>query len=513
MDNCEALRAALVTGDAVAVSDGSFDPGLRRGTAAFIISPSAAAHLHCLEGANFVYGTPSDQSAYRSELAWVAGILSALEVLAHHFSLTDGSITIALDGQSALREASGDTPLRVDQPDFDLLQEIRRRIALLPFVLRWRWVEGHQRERGHTSLDWWARANDHVDGTAKAFLTKTCCGASPWHLQPVRLLHEDWSLSIKNVKLSAFTKQTLYRTLYGPRLHQYWETHHDIHIPDCELVDWEPCRLATQRLPVGLRRVRWKFSTGCIGVGNQLLHRRYQDHSNCPICSRPNEKISHVLHCPAEAASTFALSALAAPVEVVLSDNDTEPALMAAILAILRDWRQGSPILPILYPLHLRHVLYAHATIGWDNFFLGRWCPGWRVLQQTHFADTGSRRSSLRWATAIIHKFHLVAWDIWQFRNDHLHGAAGPLALAQHAALDVRISAEFQLGALTLLPDSRHLILASPLPITLRLPITAKFQWLESIRIGRREFIDSLTPSPALAAERAFMLAWLSVPA
>lgn len=89
-----------------------------------------------------------------------------------------------------------------------------------------------------------------------------------------------------------------------------------------------------------------------------------------------------------------------------------------------------------------------------------------------------------------------------------MHGEAGPLALAQHAALDLRLSEEFHLGASTLLPDLRHLILESSLPVTQRLSITEKTQWLDSIRIGRRDFTDSLLPSPALAAERAFMLAF-----
>ena len=44
-----------------------------------------------------------------------------------------------------------------------------------------------------------------------------------------------------------------------------------------------------------------------LGVGNTLEHRRYQGHSECPLCKTTNEKVSHVLHCLDHGAATNTL--------------------------------------------------------------------------------------------------------------------------------------------------------------------------------------------------------------
>ena len=75
-------------------------------------------------------------------------------IIVKHNNITTGSITIALDGESALWQSKGDLPLRIDQPDFDYLQEIRYRVAALPIEVKWQWVKGHQLYKGYRKLDW-----------------------------------------------------------------------------------------------------------------------------------------------------------------------------------------------------------------------------------------------------------------------------------------------------------------------------------------------------------------------
>ena len=54
-------------------------------------------------------------------------MLATVAILVKQFSIASGAFTIALDGESALEEASGNWPLQIDQPCFDYLQEIRNR--------------------------------------------------------------------------------------------------------------------------------------------------------------------------------------------------------------------------------------------------------------------------------------------------------------------------------------------------------------------------------------------------
>ena len=74
---------------------------------------------------------------------------------------------------------------------------------------------------------------------------------------------------------------------------------------------------------------------GSIGVGNALEHRRYQDHSECPLCKKTNEKVSHALVCPDDGAVTNALQKITDPVKTLLDEKNTYPLLRYAILDIL----------------------------------------------------------------------------------------------------------------------------------------------------------------------------------
>jgi hypothetical protein len=126
-DHCQAIATAITNGSANAISDGSYDPITHKGTSSFIIV-SGKTDKDPLEGDNWVPGIPKDQSAYRSELAGVGGILASTAIIIQKYNITSGAITIALDEESALDQAESEKPLRISQPDFNLLQDIRARI-------------------------------------------------------------------------------------------------------------------------------------------------------------------------------------------------------------------------------------------------------------------------------------------------------------------------------------------------------------------------------------------------
>ena len=66
-----------------------------------------------------------------------------LDILVSHYDLISGTVTIALDGESALIQSGGDWPLSVDQPLFDYLQIICSWIKLSPLEFNFRHVKGH----------------------------------------------------------------------------------------------------------------------------------------------------------------------------------------------------------------------------------------------------------------------------------------------------------------------------------------------------------------------------------
>jgi len=208
-------------------------------------------------------------------------------------------------------------------------------VKSLPIKVNWRWVKGYQKEKCIRDLDWWRRMNDYVVGKAKAFLKECTTGTNQHTHKSVRLLHEHWAFQVHGEKVSSIDKKSLYRTRYAPRTHAYWTGHHDIPITTVSPVDWEPSRLAIQHLPVVMRHWRVKFCSSSIGVGNALLHRIYQDHSDCPMCKKTNEKVSHVLLCPDDGTVTNALQKITGPVTKLLDEKKTYPLLRNAILNIL----------------------------------------------------------------------------------------------------------------------------------------------------------------------------------
>ena len=216
-----------------------------------------------------------------------------MEALVRFYKNQNGLITIALDGESAIYQSDSKRPLSIGQSSFDYIQAIRNIIKDLPINFKFHWVEGHQKEKGLT-LDWWARKNDYVDGKAKEFLQRCLCSLEPPYMQ-TRLLHECWAFSLRGVKLSRINKSHLYQELFGPRTLKYWNDHHDIPIPANYDINWKASQAAAKKLPQGLRRWRAKFASRWIGVGTKLKSYKWQDHSTCPLCNAPSEKISQIL--------------------------------------------------------------------------------------------------------------------------------------------------------------------------------------------------------------------------
>jgi hypothetical protein len=96
-DNCQSILIAITKGTARAISDGSYNPITHKGTS-FLTIVADKHDKDPLDGDNWVPGLPTDQSAYRSKLAGIAGILSAVAVIIQQYDITKGSITIVLDG-------------------------------------------------------------------------------------------------------------------------------------------------------------------------------------------------------------------------------------------------------------------------------------------------------------------------------------------------------------------------------------------------------------------------------
>ena len=226
---CINLVEGIRNGTASIVSDGFFEqnsPIGQAGTSAVILAPSTTSQpQHWARGENWVTGPEESQSAYRSELAGVIAGLTVVDILVRHNNITEGGVTLALDGLTAMQESAGDWPLSIDQKCFDYLQIIRAWIKLSPLTITFRHVKGHQtRLVPYAELDWWGQRNEDVDECAKSFL-RTCTsgdGATrKSHVQPTLYL-EKWVLSRDGTKFTSIGRESLYTNLCGSCTLAYW---------------------------------------------------------------------------------------------------------------------------------------------------------------------------------------------------------------------------------------------------------------------------------------------------
>jgi len=56
-----------------------------------------------------------------------------------------------------------------------------------------------------------------------------------------------------------------------------------------------------------------------------LMHRRYQDHSNCPLCGKHGEKVSHVLRCQDPDGIERVIERVEGPFTKILVKHSTQP--------------------------------------------------------------------------------------------------------------------------------------------------------------------------------------------
>jgi hypothetical protein len=154
----EAIAIGLAAGTVIAVADGSFKNQL--GTAAFTLIDEQTGHR--LEGANVVPGQPSDQSAYRSELAGIFGILIVCKLLCQIFKVSEGLIEIACDGLAAGHHALVcDASPSPTQDHFENIFAIKTMKQALPIISKYSHIEGHQKAKyPRRKLGKWAILND-----------------------------------------------------------------------------------------------------------------------------------------------------------------------------------------------------------------------------------------------------------------------------------------------------------------------------------------------------------------
>jgi hypothetical protein len=499
------LASDIKQGTATAVSDGSYKNN--NGTSAFLLCAETVDN--CIIGVNAVPGAPAEQSAYRSELAGVSGILLAIKILCKKFNITSGSVEIGLDGQQALEAAGGNWPLKVHQPDFDLLKDIRAKVKTLPVDITWHWIRGHQDDNDdYQNLDTRAKLNIQADSLAKAFWNH--CEKNNKRL-PNQVFGDDgWTFRFNDQKRSRLEKKELYAELFGDETRDYWIGKGQIPVEEIHSIDWKNTEAAMKRLPFSRQMWLSKHASGHCAVGRMMLMRQKWTHSKCPRCLQDNETNEHVLLCP-DTRATEHWEKLTKKLDKDLVSMNTAPELRRMIIRKLYNWRRRRRITAQITNKYGEREASDHQDkIGWTNLMLGRMAPEWAAAQQSYLDWLGRRTTGKRWLIALTVKLLNISWDMWDHRNRILHASTHPWNLLKVQELDLNIEDEYRQGYQNL-QRKDYKWLHRTLAVMKKLTPEAKQQWLTSIQLSRRTYERNTTAQyQAMRSERSTMNRWLT---
>ena len=140
--------------------------------------------------------------------------------------------------------------------------------------------------------------------------------------------------------------------------------------------------------------------------------------------------------------------------------------------------------------------------LGWENFVLGRWSKTWQQVQRNYYNSISCKRSPRRWTVAMICKMIGICWDMWDYRNELIHGKGGFYARAHNQSLDSNIRKEFWTGGRDLLLSDKYLFFKYNLPNLINYNMNQKQDWLRQVRKARAAL--NATPIEIIVVEKRY---------
>ena len=467
---------AILAGTAIAVSDGSFKDSF--GTSAWTLRGDTNESF--ITGVNVVPGSDEDQSAFRSELAGIYGIIIATTVLCELHDIHSGCITVACDGESALDYVfDWDKKwLTASTPHLDLIAASRTLLRASPVQWKFHHVYGHQ-DDFVGPLDRWATLNVAMDGLAKAHWAHSVGTVS----SSFQIHAEPWSVWINNEKLVTPLREKIYDFIHGPAVDEYWLSRKRFKAELYPSYDWEALDDAIRPLSISRRLWLTKHLSGWCSVGRMAKRWRLRATEECPRCLSV-ETARHVNSCKDPRAIDH-MEKSVATLTVQLGRLYTSPVVIKERGRRLTEWKRGIPFSQVSskHPF-LQDALREQDLMGWDAFLDGSISQSWRYAQEYYLEFTKSPKTSKRWVSSLIQKVFEVAWDQWEHRNGILHDVDNKFDKVIAIQVDAEIRRHFRAGRGSLLREDQGLFRAGVQRILAR-PLNQKQRWLTFVRAAK----------------------------
>jgi Reverse transcriptase (RNA-dependent DNA polymerase) len=471
----DSIIQSIRTGTCSCVTDGSFKDN--HGTAAWKIVDLAKPE-HVLEGQVVTPGYPHQQDAYRSELSGLYASVVVINSLTTYYQITGGSITLACDNISAGRMSSynavGTNPSSCAH--YDLVMAIQ---YIKTPRLNWihQHVKGHQDDRPDHILTPMELINVEMDTKAKHHWTLTRS------MQEDDRVHsfggQPWSIVLGGEKIVSNLTELCKDWCQRPRIQAYWIEKGRFRQEQMTAIEFTTSGLALRREQPHTRRWVTKLASGYCGVNKWMYRWKRRDSQACPRCQDPIEDVQHMWLCQGQESPQKWVAALTS-LALEMQQLQTDPVLASMIISRLRTWQvSGEPVNVASLPERYQAVVQSQDAQGWHNFWIGLPSKGWQEIQADHYKRISSPKTGTSWLIAIIRKQWLIAWDIWDYRNQVVHHIDEGTDI-QRVATAIR--AEYALGA-----PSQELrkFFRTPLREALRRNLDYQTNWLHRVVTSR----------------------------
>ena len=116
----------------------------------------------------------------------------------------------------------------------------------------------------------------------------------------------------------------------------------------------------------------------------------------------------------------------------------------------------------------------------------------WKEAQQKHCLEMNKKKSACLWIIAILKKFLMIQWDMWQFCNKALHSQTGPTLIASHNPLNNQINKEKCIGTDGIDCSNYYHLFSKQYTITkLQSSSTPdKKLWLYKVSLAHKEYVE-----------------------
>jgi len=395
-------------------------------------------------------GSPLCISSQRAELY---GILSALRFLYHgtryqfRTNRNLSPVTIICDNKSAIKYATPPhgnySAIYANHPDYDIAAEIHATIKLLPMMVEFDWVKGHQdNNKAFHLLSREAQLNVLSDRIATEFAQNTPTGGESrayTHLFP----HTVAQLSIGGNSITSNHKRLIRNASLLPPLKLYIIERGGWEAAAWDLVDWNAHGKALNQLPIFKRHTISKFTFKWLPTNHNMAKRSPLQNKCCPLCQHDDETDDHMCQCKHEGAQNIANEQLQ-ELRNILQKYSTDPTLRTLLVQGVYGWIfQNDKTLdvdpPHDHPYYdqLRQAILDQNAVGWDQILRGRLATSWGTCYTSWNAEfatthTGKQLPAVQWLTKIAVWGHSTVLKLWDHRNEVAFAATNDAHTALH---------------------------------------------------------------------------------